>query len=189
MADIGAGSGRLSLDLIGKDHDVIATEASAKGLDELRRRTANRVIGLFGDGLLPLKHQMAVDAIVVSGMGSNLIVHILGQRHLLPYSPVFLIQPVQGILAVRRYLYENLARIHRGLLVADHTRIYASWEISFDGIGAQMPMFDEFFQDPLFPELCSREQQFRRHKLTFPLSQKEYEKTWEELGYWDTIRS
>ena len=187
MADIGAGSGRLSLELIGKGHDVIATEASAKGVEVLRRTVANRIMSLVGDGLLPLKRQMAVDAIVVAGMGSDLIIHILGQRHCLPYNPVFLLQPVQGILAVRRYLAENLAVIRRGGLVVDRARIYASWEVSFDGIGGQIPIFAEFSQDPLWPTLCSREQQFRRHKLTFPLSPKEYQKTWEELGYWNTV--
>ena len=187
MADIGAGSGRLTLDLIRKGHDVIATEASAKSVDVLRNTTANRVISLVGDGLLPLKHRNAVDVVVVAGMGSNRIVHIIGQRHVLPYNPVFFIQPIQGILAVRRYLYENLAVIHRARLVEDDARMYASWGVSFDGIAAPIAMFAEFSQDPLWPELCFREQQFRRHKLTFPLSQKDYKKTLEELGYWNTV--
>ncbi len=186
VADIGAGAGRLSRALADQGIIVMATEASQNGLAMLiGQREREEISVRSGDGLRPLINEPPFDAIVVAGMGSEIVLHILGQRHLLAYQPIFLIQPVQGILTVRKYLQTQQACIQRASLVQERGHIYASWRVLFAAdCEPSAKMLGEFHHDPLWSELSRRETQFRQNKLKFPISDEEDQKTRDELQYW-----
>lgn len=193
IADVGAGQGRLSRRLMRDGVTVYATERTPRGVKELRRYLENTmVIVLEGDGLVPLSHIAPVNAIVLAGMGSVVIQHILEQRQQLTYRPRFAIQVVQGRIAVHRYLRNARARIEAARLVQERNRIYATWVVMFpdqtelttywNGLG----LLQEFRNDPLWPELCGREAGVRRTQLTQPLPPTERRRIAEELQYWQS---
>lgn len=193
IADVGAGQGRLSRRLAQNGAVVYATERTPRGVRELQDYLSGTSITvLAGDGLGPLVGQDPFDAVVMAGMGSVVIQHILEQRQQLPYHPRFVIQVVQGMIAIHRYLRRAEALLYDTRLVQDRGRIYASWVVSFpsgdltsrdwDGRG----LLQEFRDDPLWRSLCGHETAIRRDTLRESLPESERVRITEELQYWQS---
>ncbi|MDA8192679.1 MAG: tRNA (adenine(22)-N(1))-methyltransferase TrmK [Thermaerobacter sp.] len=133
VADIGAGSGRLSRALAEQGHAVIATEVRPEGLAHLmaglkESTTLPRITAMMGNGLDPIRDR-AVDVVVVAGMGPATIFRILEQYADLPLSPPVIIQPAQGLWHVHRLLASSFWEITRAGLVADGGRLYGTWQL------------------------------------------------------------
>lgn len=193
IADVGAGQGRLSRRLMRDGATVYATERTPRGVAELRRYLEHTMVTvLHGDGLVPLTNIPPVNAIVLAGMGSVVIQHVLEQRQQLNYRPRFAIQVVQGRMAVHRYLRNAQAHIEAARLIQERNRIYATWVVMFpddkelttdwNGLG----LLQEFCDDPLWPELCDHEAGVRRTRLTRSLPTAERRRIEGELQYWQS---
>lgn len=191
IADVGAGQGRLSRRLAQNGAIVCATERTRHGVIELQHYLKDTAISVRqGDGLGPLVSFPAVDAVVMAGMGSVVIQHILEQRHQLSYQPRFVIQVVQGWIAVHRYLRNAMARVHDAHLIRERGRIYATWIVTFPvtsgptGDWDSRGLLQEFCADPLWPSLCGHEAEIRQNRLDRPLSESERRRVQQEFQYW-----
>ncbi len=127
IADIGAHHGRLARALVEDGHDVVATELSSGGFQELAEHLAGtRVAVRQGDGLEPLLDS-PLDLVVISGMGSDTILEILANRHRMTSRPHFALQPVQGLFALHRAIAVQGWRILKADLVKYRRRYYPLW--------------------------------------------------------------
>lgn len=191
IADVGAGQGRLSRRLAEKGAVVYATERTPRGVTALQRYLAHTPITVLeGDGLGPLVGHVPFDAVVMAGMGSVVIQHILDQRTQLGYRPRFVIQVVQGMIAVHRYLWNRRALVHSAQFVQERGRIYATWVVTFPpsdepvGDWSSRGLLQEFAGDPLWSEVCGHETQIRQTRLARSLPESERMRIQEELQYW-----
>jgi len=190
IADVGAGQGRLSRRLEENGSVFYATERTPRGVRELQHYLAHTSIRILeGDGLGPLVDQEPFDAVVLAGMGRIVIEHILEQRQQLAYRPRFVIQVVQGMIAIHRYLRKAEAVLHGAQLTQERGRIYATWVVSFpsdatrgdwEGLG----LLQEFCGDPLWIAVCGHEAEIRQAQLVRPLSDAERLRIQEEWQYW-----
>lgn len=193
IADVGAGQGRLSRRLMREGATVYATEETLRGVDELQRYLAHTTVTVLqGDGLAPLTTTEPVEAIVLAGMGSVVIQHILEQRDQLSYRPRFVIQVVQGMMAVHRYLRSAKAHLGLARLVQERNRIYATWVVWFpDELESAnhwngLELLQEFREDPLWPVLCGHETALRQTLLTGSLPAARRRRIEAELAYWQS---
>lgn len=131
IADIGCDHGRLSCGLL-QQHPAwrcIAADVSAASLEKARQLAA--FIGLsdrmdirLGNGLSVLREGEA-DAVVLCGMGGELIAELLRQT---PFSlqslQLAVFQPMRGVEELRRWLYETGWHIRDDRVVRDTGRLY-----------------------------------------------------------------
>ncbi len=131
VADIGCDHAYLPILLARKDisKKIIACDISEGPLERARRNVerfgmCKRIDLRLGAGLLPLKEGEA-DAIVIAGMGANVICEILSQGYAIAKKADFLLlQPMSSADEVRKYLYENDFIIEKEVLVREDRRIY-----------------------------------------------------------------
>ncbi len=82
-----------------------------------------------GDGLKPLlQFRIAVDAAVIAGMGPRSIQQIL-QHDEMQMISTFIVQPMQGLFLLRRFLLQNSWSIMDADLVEEQGRLYGMWMI------------------------------------------------------------
>ncbi|WP_053960970.1 tRNA (adenine(22)-N(1))-methyltransferase TrmK [Sulfobacillus thermosulfidooxidans] len=161
VADVGAGQGRLARALAEQGQQVYATEKTLKGWQELTSYTRPffpRITPVLGDGIIPLLSlSTSIDVAVIAGMGPRTIQHILRQDSENLTIQSFIIQPMQGLFPLRRYLLENRWSISRAELVKEHDKIYGMWlvqRVAKGEIDEHSPFFwipQEFQHSPLFP--------------------------------------
>lgn len=130
-ADIGCDHGRLSVALLqqGRTGHVTASDISAPSLEKARLLAERcglscRMDTLVSDGISHLAPG-AADTIIITGMGGELIAHILGSAPETARSAqAIIMQPMRGVEELRRFLRENLFAITDERLVEDSGRIY-----------------------------------------------------------------
>ncbi|OLZ10515.1 tRNA (adenine(22)-N(1))-methyltransferase TrmK [Sulfobacillus thermosulfidooxidans] len=163
VADVGAGQGRLARALAEQGQQVYATEKTLKGWQELTSYTRSffpRITPVLGDGIVPLLAlPTSIDVAVIAGMGPRTIQHILRQDYESRAIPAFIVQPMQGLFLLRRYLLENNWFIQRAELVKEHGKIYGMWLVqraAHNDRDDRSPFFwvpKEFQHNPLFQSL------------------------------------
>ena len=160
VADIGSGQGRLARALARHGHHVFATEKTLVGWQELVQYTRNfdNIVPLRGDGLEPLSAlDIAMDIIVVAGMGPKTIEHILRQNAPSRRILTFIVQPMQGLFVLRRYLQAESWFVRRAELVQERGRLYGMWWIEKNRNESVSPLSEwlptEFLGSSLYPLL------------------------------------
>lgn len=130
-ADIGCDHGRLSIALLqqGRAKTVTASDISEPSLEKARILAdkcglSARMRTVVSDGISHLSPGLA-DAMIIAGMGGELIARILGASPDVSHSSkTIVMQPMRGVEELRRFLRENSFRIIDERLVLDAGRIY-----------------------------------------------------------------
>ena len=130
-ADIGCDHGRLSVALLqqGRAKQVTASDISEPSLEKARLLAqkcglSERMDTVVSDGISHLSIGSA-DAIIIAGMGGELIARILGTDIDVAHSAkAIVMQPMRGVEELRLFLRENRFRITDEQLVLDAGRIY-----------------------------------------------------------------
>lgn len=131
VADIGCDHGRLSCALL-QSFDVkrvIAADISETCLKKARKLAEkcgllDRMDARCGDGLSVLC-EGEVDAVIIAGMGGELIADILeNSKNTARHVKRFALQPMRGIEKLRRYLYHNDFRIIKDTIIKEGRRWY-----------------------------------------------------------------
>ena len=130
-ADIGCDHGRLSVALLqqGRAKRVTASDISEPSLEKARLLAqkcglSERMDTVVSDGISHLSMGGA-DAIIIAGMGGELIARILGTDIDVAHSAkAIVMQPMRGVEELRRFLRKNRFRITDERLVLDAGRIY-----------------------------------------------------------------
>ena len=130
-ADIGCDHGKLSVALLqqGRAKTVTASDISAPSLEKARLLAqkcglSDRMHTVVSDGITHLVPGMA-DAIIIAGMGGELIAKILSAAPDVAHSTkAIVMQPMRGVEELRRFLRENRFRIIDERLMLDTGRIY-----------------------------------------------------------------
>ena len=131
VADIGTDHGYLAVHLVqaGLAERVVAADKNAGPLAAAARSVAEadlaeKIILRQGDGLSVLAVG-EVDTICVAGMGGSLIADILGtSREVWQSARSLVLQPMNGVAALRRFVYENAWHITTEKLAAEGEHIY-----------------------------------------------------------------
>lgn len=131
VADVGCDHGRLAVALYrrGVAKHVIASDISEASLQKahtlVERYGLNRMIDLVvSDGLSHLKPNEA-DAIVMGGMGGELIVSMLNASEAVARSAgSVILQPMGGIEELRKYLYTHAYTVFDEALACESGRFY-----------------------------------------------------------------
>ena len=131
IADIGCDHGRLSCGLMQRNPSwrCIAADVSAPSQEKARQLAAftglsDRVEIRCGDGLSVLREGEA-DAVVLCGMGGELIVDLLTKASFSLASVCRVVfQPMRGVEELRAWLYENNWHIEADRVVCDAGRLY-----------------------------------------------------------------
>lgn len=131
-ADIGCDHGRLSVALIrmGKAKRIIASDISEPSLEKARIlaqkcRLSDKIEVCVSDGLSHLKESDNVDAIIIAGMGGELISSILADGEKVARAArQIILQPMGGIEELRKFIAANGYEIFDETLVFDAKRYY-----------------------------------------------------------------
>ncbi len=187
VADIGAGQGRLARALANEGHRVFATEKTVKGWHELRQYTRNfdGIVPLLGDGLEPiLDSDVVVDVAVVAGMGPKVIERILQQDASSHRVRAFMVQPMQGLFVLRRYLKTAAWFVRRADLVHERGRLYGMWWVVRNCDENSSPFSEwiptEFLGSPRWPELIRQRIHDLDQKLRYQDARNELADEWQQ---------
>lgn len=131
IMDVGCDHGRLGVSLLqqGKAGHIIASDISAPSLEKARLlaekcNLEEKVSTRVSNGLMDAAPSEA-DALVIAGMGGELIASILGDKpEVAKSAKLILMQPMRGIEELRRFLFENSYAITNEVLCEDAGRIY-----------------------------------------------------------------
>ena len=125
LGDIGTDHGFIPIDLLENDptHEIIASDLNQGPLDNAKEELSQRglldLVDLrLGGGLEPYLPG-EIDTALIAGMGGTLIRNILedGKEHL-PYLKKLILQPMHGVVELRRFLLNN------GYQIVDEDLIY-----------------------------------------------------------------
>lgn len=149
-ADIGCDHGRLSVALLqqGRAKQVIASDISEPSLEKARLLAqkcglSDKMHTVVSDGISHLSIGCA-DAIMIAGMGGELIARILEVSPDVAHSAKNIVmQPMRGVEELRRFLRENSFRIVDERLVLDAGRIYQIIAVAPGEPGAIPPWFPQ----------------------------------------------
>lgn len=131
VADIGTDHGKIPVYLIkNKIADkVIASDINEGPVNSCKKNVKLHGVADFvtcrkGSGMTVLKENEA-DTVIIAGMGGELISNILNEsKNLAESTKEFILQPMNGIDKLRRYLYENEFLITDEDLAREDRRIY-----------------------------------------------------------------
>lgn len=131
VSDVGTDHGKIPvyLALNNKADKIIASDINKGPVNSCRRNVKlynveDKVFCRLGGGLSIL-YEGEVDSIIIAGMGGELISKILSSHINVAYSAKEIImQPMNGIDKLRKYLYENDFLIIDEFLVREDRRIY-----------------------------------------------------------------
>ena len=131
VADIGCDHGRLSCGLLQRNPSwhCIAADVSAPSLEKAKQLAAftglsDRVEIRLGNGLSVLREGEA-DAVVLCGMGGELIVELLEAAPFpLDTLQLAVFQPMRGVEELRAWLYQNQWHIADDRVIRDAGRLY-----------------------------------------------------------------
>lgn len=157
IADVGCDHGRLSCGLLQRNllWRCIAADVSAPSLEKARQLAdftglSDRVDIRCGDGLSVLREGEA-DAVVLCGMGGELIVELLEQA---PFSletlQLAVFQPMRGVEELRAWLYEKGWHIEGDRVVRDAGRLYQVFSARPSKIDAPKQAWPEGFPKDCF---------------------------------------
>ncbi|MBQ3131865.1 MAG: SAM-dependent methyltransferase [Clostridia bacterium] len=149
-ADIGCDHGRLSVALLqqGRAKQVTASDISEPSLEKARLLAqkcslSDKMHTVVSDGISHLSIGCA-DAIIIAGMGGELIARILSAAPDVAHSTdAIVMQPMRGVEELRRFLRENSFRIVDERLVLDAGRIYQIISAAPGEPGAIPPWFPQ----------------------------------------------
>lgn len=107
---------------------VYATDISKESLKKsieysLARDNFDKVISIMGDGLLPIKG-LHYDAIIIAGMGGDLMIKILKSSLNEIKDKILILQPMTVVPKVREFLYANNFVIKREKVVFESGKYY-----------------------------------------------------------------
>ena len=131
VCDVGTDHGKIPvyLALNNKADKIIASDINEGPVSACQKNVnlynvGNIVECRLGGGLSVLKDG-EVESIIIAGMGGELISNILNAHKNIAYSAKeIILQPMNGIDKLRKYLYENSFLITDELLVREDRRIY-----------------------------------------------------------------
>ena len=121
FADIGCDHGYLSKMVAdsGKAKNIICSDISESCLSKAKRLLGEDAVYFHGDGFEPLG-DIVPSVAVISGMGGNTILHIIGDRKI----PVLILSPQSDADKVRKTLTEKGYRIVDDFVVREDRRFY-----------------------------------------------------------------
>lgn len=130
--DIGTDHGYIAEDLSKQNYveKVLATDISAKSLKKLENlmkfQPNLKIFAFLGDGLNPIDH---ADVTVIAGMGGVQIMKILSEQNKTSSGEnkcdVFVLQPAQNTVKLRKFLIENKIYVLSDFVVYDEDRFYS----------------------------------------------------------------
>ncbi len=131
VSDVGTDHGKIPVYLVlnNKADKVIASDINEGPVNSCRKnvklyKTEDKVVCRLGGGLSVLKEGEA-ESVIIAGMGGELISNILDAHKNIAYSAKeIILQPMNGIDKLRKYLYENSFLIKDEILVREDRRIY-----------------------------------------------------------------
>ncbi len=137
IADIGTDHGFVPFELIKRNtaNKVIATDVSAPSLQKSKQLLETYVEKerwecRLGNGLEVLQPG-EVDSVIIAGMGGVLIGEILEQGGEITKSiPTFILQPVQGLLPLREYLWNHEYTILQEEVVLEEGKAYVGLQVT-----------------------------------------------------------
>lgn len=134
VADIGCDHAYMSIHLARSGKKVIASDISIgplkKAKENIERFGLQKNIELrLCNGLSGYKEK-ETDAIIIAGMGGNVISQILqDEKKIAQTAKTLFLQPMTSSEVLRKYLYENGFSIKNEYLVAEDRRIYTIMEV------------------------------------------------------------
>lgn len=146
VCDVGTDHARLPIYLISEKiaARVIATDLRPLPLENAKKNVAaSGVKGIdlrLCDGLSAVKKD-ETDAVIIAGIGGEVISGIISRADLLkeqPY-PLLILQPTTSPEALRRYLCENGFEIETETPLQDNGKIYSVMTARFTGITSKKP--------------------------------------------------
>ena len=124
--DVGCDHGYIGVNLLktNKTKFLIATDISApsaKKTEKLLKESnlSSKASVRVGDGLETIKSGEIVDQVIIAGMGGKEIIHILSSFKNTKNIKHIVLQPMNELLSVRKYLSENQLKIKKDIVFFD----------------------------------------------------------------------
>lgn len=107
---------------------VYATDISRPSLEKnieftKHRGNQNKVISVLGDGLIPIEDKN-FDAVIMAGMGGELIIKIIKTSYDILKDKILILQPMTGRVEVRKFLGANGFQIEKEGISRDGNKFY-----------------------------------------------------------------
>lgn len=153
IADIGCDHAYVSIHLARMGKKIIASDISKGPLSKAKKNVAlfnleDKISLRLSGGLSSLKPK-ETEAIIIAGMGGNVISEILkNDLHIAKESKVLFLQPMTSPEVLRKFLYENNFFIKGEHLVKEDRRIYTIMEVCY-GKTEKFCEFDCFVSDAI----------------------------------------
>lgn len=146
VCDVGTDHARLPIYLISekKAANVIATDIRPLPLENAKKNVAaSGVEGIdlrLCDGLSAVKKE-ETDAVIIAGIGGEVISGIISRADLLREQPcpLLILQPTTSAEILRRYLCENGFEIDTETALSENGKLYSVMTARFAGITAKKP--------------------------------------------------
>lgn len=107
---------------------VYATDISKPSLEKniefaKLRGNQNKVISVLGDGLIPIGDKN-FDAVIMAGMGGDLIIKIIENSYDILKDKILILQPMTGRVELRKFLCANGFQIEKEGITKDKNKFY-----------------------------------------------------------------
>lgn len=130
VVDVGCDHGYVANYLIEEDLAklVYATDISKPSLEKniefsKLRGNENKVISILGNGLFPVKDKN-FDAVIMAGMGGELIMKIIDDAFDFIQKKTLILQPMTARVELRKYLGEKGFKIEKESIIRDGNKFY-----------------------------------------------------------------
>lgn len=130
VVDVGCDHGYVANYLIEEDLAklVYATDISKPSLEKniefsKLRGNENKVISILGNGLFPVKDKN-FDAVIMAGMGGELIMKIIDDAFDFIQKKTLILQPMTARVELRKYLGEKGFKIEKESIIRDVNKFY-----------------------------------------------------------------
>ncbi|MFB0971569.1 MAG: class I SAM-dependent methyltransferase [Neofamilia sp.] len=130
VVDVGCDHGYVANYLIEEDLAklVYATDISKPSLEKniefsKLRGNENKVISILGNGLFPVKDKN-FDAVIMAGMGGELIMKIIDDAFDFIQKKTIILQPMTARVELRKYLGEKGFKIEKESIIRDGNKFY-----------------------------------------------------------------
>ena len=150
VVDVGTDHGFLALKMIEEKNvkEVFATDISAPSLEKARLLAekyglTDRLKTVVSDGFKSLDNG-DFDLAVIAGMGGNETIKILKDAYNLKRFGSFILQPMQDVDILRRYLFETGFEIYFDETVKDRNKFYSIIKCKFVGKPKNYELIDIF---------------------------------------------
>lgn len=140
LADIGTDHGYIPVEVIKRKlaKKSIASDVNKgpleKAIENIKKNNLqNYIEARLGSGLSVLEKEDEVDQVVIAGMGGHLIIELLNESKEIAQNTRLILQPMQAVDELRKFLYENGYDIKIEKIVEEGKKLYEIIVCEFTG--------------------------------------------------------